>query len=106
MMKSLVLAAALVSGAALVPACYATGHAYVVDGDPPPPREELVVSRPGFVFVHGHWGRDHGRWRWHDGHYERERAGHRYVEGRWERRGDRRIWINGAWRAEGGVSVR
>jgi hypothetical protein len=106
MLKSIALAAALVTGAALVPGCYATGSAYVVDEEPPAPREEVVVSRPGFLYVHGNWHRDGGRWAWHEGHYERERAGHRYVEGRWERRGNRRIWVDGGWRTEGGVTVR
>jgi WXXGXW repeat (2 copies) len=106
MLKSLVLAAALVS-ASVIPACYATGTAaYVSDEDPPPPREEVVTVRPGFVFIHGNWQRDHGRWAWHEGRYERERANQRYVEGRWQRQGNRRIWIEGQWTSQGGVTVR
>lgn len=105
MLKSIVLAAALVS-AAVLPACYATGSAYVVDDDPPPLRNEVVTVRPGFVFVHGNWHRERGRWAWTDGHYERERAHRRYVDGRWERRGNRRVWVQGQWTTQGGVTVR
>jgi hypothetical protein len=104
MLKSIALAAALLTGVVAVPAC--TGQVYVVAEDPPPPREEVVVTRPGFIYVHGNWHRDGGQWRWHDGRYERERANHRYVEGRWERRGRNRVWVEGGWRAEGGVTVR
>lgn len=107
MLKSIALAAALVSGVAILPMTSGcAGEAYVVSSDPPPPREEVVTVRPGYVYVHGHWAREGSSWRWHEGRYERERAHQRYVEGRWERRGDRRIWVQGGWRAEGGVSVR
>ena len=104
-MKSLrdMVAALLVAGAAMtVPAmtgCYATEDAYVVTEAPPPAREEVVVSRPGFVWVHGHWDRPGGHWLWRPGFYERERADQIYVEGRWERRGRGHVWVNGGWRA-------
>jgi hypothetical protein len=104
-LSSLILAVSLTGGVAVLPGCYATGE-YVVDEDPPPPRDEVVVERPGFVYIHGHWGRDHGRWAWSAGRYERERHGYRYVDGRWEHRGNRHVWVDGTWRAEGGVTVR
>jgi len=66
-----------------------------------PAREEVVVARPGFVFIHGHWMREGGRWRWHDGSYVRERPGYSYEEGRWDHRGGRRVWIEGHWRSRG-----
>ena len=103
-----IFAALLVAGAALtVPAmagCYATEDAYVVVDAPPPPRAEVVVARPGFIWVHGHWTRPGGRWVWRDGYYERERPNHVYVEGRWERRGRGHVWVDGGWRAR--VTVR
>jgi len=106
MMKSIALAAALVSGVAIVPMMTGcAGEAYVVSSDPPPPREEVVTTRPGYIYVHGSWRNEGGNWRWHEGHYEAERVHQRYVEGRWERHGDRRVWVEGRWRAEGGVSV-
>ena len=111
-MKSLrdMLAALLVAGAAMtVPAmagCYATGDAYVVDEAPPPVREEVVVARPGFIWIHGHWTRPGGHWAWRGGYYERERPNQVYVEGRWERRGRGHVWVDGGWRARAHVTVR
>ena len=107
MLKSIALAAALVSGVAIVPVMTGcAGEAYVVSSDPPPPREEVVTARPGYIYVHGNWRRESGNWRWHEGHYEAERPHQRYVEGRWKRNGDQRIWVEGGWHADGSVSVR
>ena len=111
-MKALrdMLAALLVAGAALTaPAmtgCYASGGAYLVEDEPPPVREEVVVSRPGFIWIHGHWDRPGGHWAWRSGYYERERPEQVYVEGRWERRGNGHVWVGGGWRARGNVVVR
>ena len=106
-MKPLIFALALGTGAAILPSCYATADTgYVTEESPPAPQYETVEVRPGFVFVHGHWSRDHGRWAWQTGRYERERHGYRFVDGRWERRGNRHVWVDGQWRAEGGVVVR
>ncbi|HMG57613.1 MAG TPA: hypothetical protein VK601_29135 [Kofleriaceae bacterium] len=111
-MKSLrnMLAALLVAGAAMaVPAmtgCYASGGAYVTEEAPPPVRQEVVVSRPGFIWVHGHWNHTGGHWLWRDGYYERERPSQVFVEGRWERRGRGHVWVEGGWRARAHVTVR
>lgn len=112
-MKSLrnTLTALLVASAALpvMPAmtgCYATGEAYVVDDTPPPPQAEVVVARPGFVWIHGRWTHPGNRWVWRGGSYERERPSAVYVEGRWERRGRGHVWVEGGWRARGNVTVR
>ena len=104
------LAAIVLAGASglAVPAmgCYATTDVQAYD-EPPPPREEVVVARPGYFWIHGHWYRDGGSWRWRSGYYERERADQVYNEGRWERRGNHHIWVEGSWRARrGGVVVR
>ena len=66
---------------------------------PPPPREERIATRPGFVFVRGRWDWRDGNWIWLAGHWERERARQRWVEGRWELRGDHWEWIDGSWGA-------
>src|SRR5262245_30874515 len=95
--------------ATLVPACATTGHATIVAYEEPPPplREEVVVYRPGFVWVHGNWARDYeGRWRWNGGYYVDERPGYVYMPGRWERRGRNYAWVGGTWRASGGVVIR
>jgi hypothetical protein len=111
-MKSIrdMFAALIVAGAALtapvMTGCYATGEATVVDEGPPPLREEVVVARPGFIWVHGHWTRPGGHWVWRGGYYERERPNQVYVEGRWERRGRGHVWVEGGWRARANVTVR
>jgi len=105
------------TAAASVPAagCYGTSSGYVVatyEEPPPPIRQEYVVYRPGFVWIHGNWRRDYGdRWRWQSGYYVRERPGYVYAPGRWERRGRSYYWVDGGWRsqtarAQGGVIVR
>ncbi len=105
------LSALLVAGAALttMPAltgCYGTSEAYIVDDTPPPPRDEVVVYRPGFFWVHGHWFRNGPRWAWRSGYYERMRPNQIYVEGRWERRGRGHVWVDGGWRSRGRVVIR
>jgi hypothetical protein len=92
----------LLAGAAS--ACVVRGSAHVapvavveVEEAPPPPRQERVVIRPGFVWVDGRWDYRRGRYVWVDGRYERERRGHRWVNGHWERRGRRHVWIDGHW---------
>jgi len=106
-----IFAALLIAGTALttLPAmtgCYATEGAYIVDDEPPPAREEVVVSRPGYIWIHGRWEHPGNRWLWHGGYYERERPNAVYVEGRWERRGRGHAWVDGGWRARNHVVVR
>jgi len=108
---SLALAAALAAPAA---GCVVTAHGHVaapvavveVDEEPPPPRAVVVETRPGFIFIQGHWERGGGRWNWRDGYWERERAGYVWDEGRWETRGRRHVYVEGRWRSGGGPVVR
>ncbi|HUJ62024.1 MAG TPA: YXWGXW repeat-containing protein [Kofleriaceae bacterium] len=97
------LSAALIAGMALssVPMLGCAGEAGIAYDTPPPLREETVTYRPGYVWIHGRWDRDNGRWAWRGGHYERERAGKMYVEGRWRRDHDHYVWVNGTWRDRG-----
>jgi hypothetical protein len=91
--------------------CYGTTTAtyrtsgYVV-AEVPAPREEIVLYRPGYIWVHGRWVQRDGRWAWRGGYYERERPNHIYVQGYWERRGPRRVWVDGGWQTTGRVVVR
>lgn len=99
----------LILGAALAAAPAMTGCAgevYLVETSPPPPREEVAVYRPGFVWVNGAWVRAGSSWRWRPGHYERERPDQIYVHGRWERRGNAYVWIDGGWRGRTNITIR
>ena len=97
-----ILAALLVAGATLTAPvltdCYAGDDAYVTNEAPPPPREEVAVARPGYLWIHGHWVWTGGHWLWRGGYYARERPNQVYVEGRWEPRGRGHVWVEGGWR--------
>jgi hypothetical protein len=84
------------------------GYVVATYDEPPAPREEYVVYRPGYVWVQGNWTRDryNNGWRWQNGYYVRERAGYVYDNGRWERRGRQHVWVQGQWRPRGSVVVR
>jgi len=69
--------------------------------EPPPPRVEEVVHRPGFVWIEGRWIHAGHQWVWVNGRYERERAGYAWQPGRWERRGAAFVWVEGSWTASG-----
>jgi len=93
--------------AAVVPACVFSAQGRVrthgtvtVTEAPPPPQEEVIEVRSGYVFVRGHWDWQ-GRWVWIAGHWERERAGYMWAEGRWEQRGNQWVWVEGEWRTGG-----
>jgi hypothetical protein len=64
---------------------------------PPPPREENMAPKPGFVWIVGRWDWRAGRWEWVPGHWERERAGKRWNTGRWDKQGDRWTYVEGGW---------
>jgi hypothetical protein len=101
-----ILLSLLLAGSAGIATTACTTRAYLVEEAPPAPREEVAVSRPGQVWVAGHWAREGSRWAWQPGHYVRERPGHIYVTGRWDHRPQGYVWIEGGWRARGGVVVR
>lgn len=65
---------------------------------PPPPRDEAVQPRAGFVWARGHYGWANNGYEWIPGHWERQRAQQRWVDGRWEQRGNAWVWVEGGWR--------
>lgn len=81
-----------VSGTATV----GRGPAMVVEREPPAPRIENHIERPGYVWIKGRWDWNRA-WIWVDGRWERARSGHVWRDGRWERRGQRWYWIEGQW---------
>ncbi len=80
--------------------CAANEH-FIVSASPPAARAEVVVARPGYFWVHGHWMREGRHWAWHAGHYQAERPGYVYSEGGWRRNGDSYVWVQGGWRSRG-----
>src|SRR5690349_6579821 len=93
---------ASITGIAVVPACYRTEPEAVYatyESTPPAPREEYVVYRPGYTWIHGNWYHDYNYgWRWRSGYYVRERPGYVYTPGYWERRRNHYVWVPGSWR--------
>ncbi len=64
---------------------------------PPTPRQERFDTRPGFVWIRGHWDWQNGQWDWNAGHYERERTGKRWRDVKWELRGGVWVRVDGDW---------
>ena len=64
---------------------------------PPAVRVERYHSRPGFIWVRGHWDWRGDQWVWIPGHYERERAGYYYREPTWQQRDGAWISVEGSW---------
>lgn len=99
--------------AAVVPACVVTGTARmrgtIAYSEPPPPREEVVESRAGYIWIQGRWDQQNGQWIWIDGHWEQERQGYTYNRGEWVQRGNSWHWVEGNWvtvqSGSGGVTV-
>lgn len=70
-------------------------------GAPPPPRHEIVLTRPSprHVWIDGYWVW-HGRHQeWVAGHWEvPPRGRHNWEASRWELRGNTYVFIDGRWR--------
>ncbi len=64
-----------------------------VDSEPPPAQREVIVERPGMIWIDGHWNWE-GRWVWHPGYHERLREGYRWERGHY---GARHVWVEGHW---------
>jgi hypothetical protein len=72
---------------------------------PPPPRDELVSYRPGYVYVHGHWLREPGGWRFEPGYYMPEKPGLMWVDGHWAQQNGQYVWIDGGWYRRGATTI-
>jgi len=60
--RCLALVLALATLSPVLAGCY-------VEEGPPPPRAVYVESRPGWVWIPGHWLRRPGRYVWVEGHW-------------------------------------
>jgi hypothetical protein len=108
-MKSKLISLLLAGATALGVGAGCAGEARYVVSDydaPPPPREEVVAYRPGYVWIHGTWNRYGDHWAWHDGYYARERPGYVYQDGFWRRDGRNYVSVRGQWRPRGSVVIR
>ena len=110
-MLSLGLGAALAGGALTTGGCVVRAHGgvrgevYEADEAPPPPREEHVEVRAGYVWVRGHWARRAHRWDWVNGHWQADRSGYAWQAGHWQRQGHQYAWVPGRWVAVGSATV-
>jgi len=106
MKKLSLLACALVLGvatsSAVLPGCVVRGRAaWVVDSQPPPPRETArPAPRLGHVWIEGHW-ENRGGWVWVNGYWEAQRQNYVWIDGRWEQRGGQWHWVPGRWEVVG-----
>jgi hypothetical protein len=96
--------------AATVPACVFTARArvrpaVVVYEEPPAPRDEVVRTKAGHLWVQGRWEWQHSRWVWKNGYWVRARANYGWEGGRWEKRGNQWHWVDGRWVPGGGGGV-
>jgi len=68
--------------------------------EPPPPRREVRLHKPGpnYVWISGHHEWHGGRWVWISGHWVKKRPGMYWVEGHWVKQGNRWVWVEGHWR--------
>jgi hypothetical protein len=93
-----VLAAAITCAAALTAAQAFAQAVIVAPMAPPPPRVEVMPApRAGYVWDHGRWRWDHGRYVWVSGHWQPVRVGYRWVPGHWVQRGPNWRWVEGHW---------
>ncbi len=73
--------ALLLIAALAMPACLVRGsgsltvrsNTPVVYQEPPPPQNEVVSVRPGYVWIRGRWDWRGGQWVWVGGNWQRER---------------------------------
>ena len=85
----------------VTPAAPVATYEVTVAEPPPPPVQEVVVASPGpgYVWIEGYWGWEHGRRQWYRGHWERPPHGYvTWVAPRWEHRGRDYVFVRGYWR--------
>lgn len=71
----------------------------VIAPQPPPPRivEEVPPPRHGYVWVHGYWRWESGRYVAVAGHWREARPGYHYQHPHWEQRNDGWHFHVGVW---------
>jgi hypothetical protein len=88
----------IAAGVAAVASASAEEVVVIAPSAPPPVRYEAVpAARVGYVWDHGHWRWDHGRYVWAAGHWQAERVGYHWVPGHWVSHGPNYHWVQGHW---------
>ena len=75
--------------------------AVVVVREPPPPRREYIIERPGpdMVWINGFWSWQGADFVWVGGRWAAPPRGHRaWVPGQWRRSRRGWFWVEGHWR--------
>ena len=67
---------------------------------PPPPKEERIAKRRGFVWINGYWDWRGGQYVWVAGHWDREQRGKRWRGHHWEHKGDQWVRVDGSWEVD------
>ena len=91
------LGAVLAIAALGMPIVSSADKIIVIERAPPAPREEVVVTRRGYVWVPGYWRWDGRRHVWVKGHLVRARRGYHWTPHRWEERDKRWRFEIGHW---------
>jgi hypothetical protein len=88
----------IAAGASVIGSASAAEVVVMAQSAPPPSRyEAMPAPRAGFVWDHGHWRWDHGRYVWVPGHWQHERVGYHWVPGHWVAHGPNYHWVDGHW---------
>jgi hypothetical protein len=88
----------IAAGVAAVGSASAEEVVVIAPSAPPAVRYEAVPApRVGYVWDHGHWRWDHGRYVWAAGHWQAERVGYHWMPGHWVAHGPNYHWVQGHW---------
>jgi hypothetical protein len=94
---SILLGVVVLSLSGLLGGCAMGRHGHLAWIAPPLIAAAIVTSRPGFVWVEGHWDWAGGRWSWTNGYWMREQPGFVWEQGIWIHNHDRYEWRPGRW---------
>jgi hypothetical protein len=94
---SRLLAVAALGLTALLPGCVVGHHGHMAWLAPPLVAAAIIASRPGEVWVEGHWDWVDGQWSWSRGYWMAERPGFVWIQGGWSRDRGRHEWRPGRW---------
>ena len=95
---SSMLGAVVLAFSAFLGGCALSHHGHLAWIAPPLVMAAVVASRPGSVWVDGHWDWVDGRWSWSQGYWMAGRPGFIWEQGGWIHGRNRYEWRPGRWR--------